>query len=196
MPRVRKAKVLEFNWSGPHSWPKFESESELPPIPKSPGVYLWTAEYKTGYIIYAAGITRRTIPTRFREHSAKYLSGEYTILDVKAMNQGIRKEIWHGWEWTPEKRSEYQHRENELVAAARRQLEAFKVFVTDVGTAPRLLERIEAAIMLNLYEESSPYCDLPDQGMMLAPRGEGEEPITIRFTSKVKLFGLPVMLEV
>lgn len=188
--------TIEVDWTGPYAWPTFEGESGLPSIPKHPGVYLWACEYLTGYIIYAAGITRRSIPTRLREHTAKYMKGDYTILDMTAMNRGVREELWHGWGWTPEKCKDYEERKDELVAAACRQLAAFRVFVADVGTVPRILERLEAAIMHALYGEPPPYCKIPDRGMMLAPRWESEEPITVRFRSEVKLFGLPLELEI
>lgn len=190
------ANAIGIEWTGPYAWPTYEAESDLPPIPKHPGIYLWVSEYQAGYIIYAAGITRRSIPTRLREHTAKYMTGDYTILDMTAMNCGVRKEIWHGWGWTPEKRKDYEERKDDLVAAARHQLAAFRIFVADVGTVPRLLERLEAAIMNALYREPPPYCDIPDRGMMLAPRWESEEPITVRFRSEVKLFGLPPDLEI
>lgn len=187
---------IEIRWTGPYAWPTFETDSVLPAIPKHPGVYLWTSEYEDGYIIYAAGITRRPIPIRFREHTRKYITGDYTILDMAAMSRGVRKEIWHGWGWTPEKRRDYEQHKRDLVVGARRQLAAFRVFVADVGTAPRLLERIEAAIMIALYEQPSPCCDIPDRGMMLAPRRDSEEPMTARFQSVVKLLGLPPELEI
>ena len=190
------ANTIEVEWDGPYAWPTFEGESGLPSIPNHSGVYLLASEYQTGFIIYAAGITRRSIPTRLREHTAKYMTGDYTILDMTAITHGVRKEIWHGWGWTPEKRKDYEECKGNLVAAARRQLAAFRVFVTDVGTAPRLLERLEAAIMNALYGESPPYCEIPDRGMMLAPRWESEEPITARFRSEVTLFGLPPEIEI
>ena len=193
---IEGANTMEVKWTGPFAWPTFETESNLPPIPEHPGVYLMTSEYETGYIIYAAGITRRPVPIRLREHTAKYLSGDYTILEMAAMKRGLRKEIWHGWGWTPEKRKEFEHRNTELVAGARKQLAAFRTFVADVGSAPRILERIEAAIMNALYQESPPFCEIPDKGMMLAPRWESETPMTVHFRGSAKLFGLPQKLDI
>jgi hypothetical protein len=42
-----------------------------------------------------------------------------------------------------------------------------------------------------LYHEASPLCDVPDRGMMLAPRWETEEPITVWNVCGRKLHGLP-----
>lgn len=75
---------IEITWTGPYGWPKYETESNLRPIPKHPGVYLQTVEYRDGYLIYAAGLTRRPIPTRFREHTRKYMTGDYNVLEVVA----------------------------------------------------------------------------------------------------------------
>ena len=65
---------IEVTWNGPYGWPTFESENNLRPIPRNPGVYLQTFRYQDGYLIYAAGITRRPVPTRFREHRGMQLA--------------------------------------------------------------------------------------------------------------------------
>ena len=188
--------AIDAMWSGPFAWPTFESETKLPSIPNHPGAYLMAVEYLNGYLIYAAGITRRPIPTRFREHTLKYMSGDYTVLDIIAMKEGIRKEIWHGWGWTPEKRTEYENRKLTIVEAARKQLAGFRIFVANVGVQPRLLERLEASIMDKLYQEPSPFCEIPDKGMMLAPRLEAEEIIVVKNECSATLYGLPKHLEI
>lgn len=193
---IQDESVIEINWSGPYGWPQFETESNLHPIPKIPGVYLQTVEYQDGYLIYAAGLTRRSIPKRFREHTCKYMSGDYTVLDIAAMQQGIRSEVWHGWGWSPEKRAEFEERKSIILNAVRKQLTGFRIFVADVGTQPRILERLEASIMNNLYQQPSPFCDIPDRGMMLAPRWNSENPIIAKNKCAVMLHGLPPCLEI
>ena len=91
----------KIEWDGPFGWPKFEGD--LPSIPERPGVYLETVEYQNGYLIYAAGITRRPMPKRFREHTGEYMNGIYNVLDIVAMKAGFRKEVWHGF-WMAKKR--------------------------------------------------------------------------------------------
>lgn len=185
---------IDVIWTGPYSWPKFESENQLPSIPKHSGVYLWTIEYQNGYLIYAAGITRRSIPSRFREHTQKYMSGDYTVLDIAAMEQGIRKEIWHGWGWTPEKRNDFNNRKLMILDAAHKQLSGFRIFVANVDQ-PRISERIEAAIMNCLYQQPAPLCDIPDKGMFLAPRRQNEQPFIVKNITDVHLHGLPQSFE-
>jgi hypothetical protein len=182
-------------WSGPYSWPGFETESSLAPLPAQPGVYLMTVDYQDGYLIYAAGLTRRSIRQRLGEHTRKYMSGDYNVLEITAMQQGIRSEVWHGWGWSAEKRIEFEQRKSCILAAARKQLAGFRIFTVHVGTEPRLLERLEAAIMKSLYQQPSPFCDIPDKGMMLAPRRNSESRLFARNQCAAVLYGLPAFLE-
>jgi|ERR1035441_1642971 hypothetical protein len=189
---------IDVEWLGPFGWPKFKSN--LPSIPNVPGVYLWTVEYQDGYIIYAAGITRRPMPQRFREHTREYMNGTYNVLDIAAMKVGFRKEVWHGF-WMKKKRpreklAEYKKRQLQIQEAVRKQLGGFRIFTANIGTKPRILERLEAAIMENLYKQPMPLCDIPDRGMMLAPRRNSEIPIIINNQCSVMLHGLPACLEI
>ena len=188
----------EIEWHGPFGWPKYEGK--LKPVPKIPGVYLLTVEYQTGYLIYAAGITRRTMPKRFREHTREYMNGIYNVLDIAAMQAGFRKEIWHAFWMTKilprEKLAEYEERKPEIQKAVRNQLFGFRIFAANIGTKPRILERLEAAIMETLYNQPMPLCDVPDKGMMLAPCRETEVPIVVRNKASQALYGLPACLEI
>ncbi len=193
--QINVTRDIKIKWRGPFGWPKFEGD--LPSIPKVRGVYLWTVEYQNGYLIYVAGFTRRPMPERFREHTRNYMSGMYFVLDIGAMQRGVRKEVWPGF-WTGKRsrkqQAEYHKRQTEIQDAARKQLEGFRVFVAKIGTEPRILERLEAAIMGNLSKQPAPFCDIPDPGMHLAPRWESETPITIHNKYPVTLHGLPSRL--
>ncbi len=72
----------------------------------------------------------------------------------------------------------------------------FRIFVADVGNQPRILERIEASIMDHLNQLPSPFCDIPDQGMMLAGRWRDEKPILMKSRSRAKIHGIPEFLEI
>jgi hypothetical protein len=181
-------------WNGPFSWPKFEEKSGLPSIPKSSGVYLQTFRYLNGYLIYSAGITRRPFPVRFREHSRSYMNGDYNVLDPSKAEQGVREEIWHGWSYAKTHRSQFEERKLEIQEAVKEHLARFCLFVAEIGTERRLLERIEGSIMKHLSEQPPPYCSIPDQGMMLAPRWDHEIPRLMRNYSKVKIYGIPKIL--
>ena len=192
----QETNVIQVLWEGPYSWPGYEDDNYLPKIPMVPGIYLLTFEYQQGYLIYAAGLTRRPVPVRFREHTRHYMNGDYNVLDLIAAQQGIRKEIWHGWGYAREHRDEFEGQKSKILEEVRRQLAGFRIFVADVGTERRLLERIEASIMNHLSQQPSPYSDVPDKDMMLAPRWNDEPPMLMNSRSKAKLYGLPECLEI
>lgn len=178
-------------WQGPYSWPNYEQKNNLPSLPKQSGLYLQTVIYNDGYLIYAAGLTRRTVRQRFREHTRKYMSGDYNVLDMNEMQKGIRQEVWHGWGWTPAKKEKFEEQKLVIQVAVQEQLAGFCIFVAHMGNEPRILERLEAAVMNTLYRRPSPLCDIPDRGMMLAPRWAWEEAITVTNECSFLLHGLP-----
>lgn len=188
---------LKAAWKGPYGWPSYEQQNDLPSLPKQSGLYLLTVPYEDGFLIYAAGLTRRMVGHRFREHTRKYVSGDYNnVLDIDEMQKGVRREIWHGWGWTPAKREEFEARKSSIMTAVQKQLLGFHIFVADIGNEPRLLERLEAAIMYCLYKQPSPLCDIPDKGMRLAPRWSTETPITVTNECDLLLYGLPQQFEI
>jgi len=187
---------VTLDWRGPFSWPGFERENGQQPIPSISGVYLQTFHNGRDFVVYAAGITRRRVSTRFREHTRKYLSGEYNVLHAPSAERGIRREIWHGWAYARSHQEEFVERQNEITEAVRGQLAAFRIFVADPGSENRLLERIEARIMALLYEQPSPFSELPDRGMHLAPRRPEEPPIPVVSKAACRLLGIPGRFDV
>jgi len=79
----------------------------------------------------------------------------------------------------PAKETEFGRRRAEIAKNAREQMNACRVFAAEFTIERRLLERLEASIMDQLYNASKPFCDIPDRGMMLAPRWQSETPITV-----------------
>ncbi|CCE25323.1 conserved protein of unknown function [Methylotuvimicrobium alcaliphilum 20Z] len=190
--------MIELRWEGPFSWPNRINQGIDKPLSDSTasskcGVYLWTVEYCGGYLIYAAGITRRPFEKRFREHTRAYLNGVYTVFDVPSLKTGVRKVIWDGF-WFQKncaaKKLEFDNRSEEISIATNELLSNYRVFVAPITPNPRLLERIEAAIMNTLYSTTGPTSTIPDRGMALAPRWPEEDPIRIRNSSPVLLHGL------
>ena len=104
--------------------------------------------------------------------------------------------MWQGWGWNPEKREVFEKRKSDILDAVDEQLAGFRIFIADIGTEPRILERLEAAIMNRLYSQPSPLRDIPDEGMFLAPRWDSEEPIIATITCEATLHGLPEHLEI
>ncbi len=193
---LTKKSMLKVRWQGPFGWPGYEGVNGLPPVPKVPGVYLLTFEYENGYIIYCAGFSGRSVPDRLREHTREFMNGRYNVLDVEALRQGSRVEVWHGWGYARQHRDEFERRKQEILEAVRKELAAFRVFVAALPCNKRLLERLEAAIMDALYEQLPPISIIPDQGMHLSRRKDGEEPIIVENVSPARLYGLPSLLQI
>ena len=124
---------LKISWNGPFDWPQARQSS---PLADLCGVYMQTVESDTGYVVYGFGITKRPVSQRFSEHRRKILKGKYTLLDLDAMRQGIRQEIWHGL-WashdSDEREAEFTRREEELKDVAKQQMAAYKIFVAEVS---------------------------------------------------------------
>jgi hypothetical protein len=117
-------------------------------------------------------------------------------LDVAQLKNGVRSEVWHGCGWNAAKRAEFAASRSEIEEAARRLLTAFRVFVTSVDPHSRVPERLEAAIVNCLYAAPAPICDVPDKGMMLAPKRNSEEPIAVLNACGSELHGLLVRLSI
>ena len=159
---------------------------------------MWTVESDVGYVVYAFGVTRRSVSQRMGEHRRAILRGKYTLFDIDAMRQGIRKEIWHGlWAGhdSEEREAAFARREEELQEVGRQQMAAFKIFVAEVSDL-RIQHRMETALMAVLYVAPKPFCDLPDKGMHLVPRRENEPRITITNETNHRFLNLPETVEI
>jgi len=186
--------IEEIFWHGPFSWPGYEKYNQLNSMPNMEGVYLWTFKYKDGYVLYSAGITNSTIK-RFREHTRNYKNGEYNVIDVEAAERGERVEIWHGWQYAKMHREEFIKMKERILDAVERQLMAFRIFIAEICDK-RKRERIEAALMLNIYNLQEPWAELADRGMFLKGRYNSEIPIRIKNICSNKIYGLPEILEI
>lgn len=188
---------IDLAWEGPFAWPGFETAASLPVLPEAPGVYIQACDYAGGFVILGCGVTRRPVAQRLREHTPKYLNGQYTVLDIEAARSGVRSEVWHGWSYAREHRDEFESRKSEIRDAVRRYLAGLRVFLADPsagGRDSRLRERLEASIIDSLYQQPSPLCDLPDRGTLQLRRRAGELPVLIRNTSLSVLHGHPAEL--
>jgi hypothetical protein len=191
---------ITLNWQGPFSWPssactELSDWCDEPEIAKSSGIYLWTIEHNGGYLIYTAGLTRCSFRKRFSEHNRNYYKGIYTIFDVPSMQEGRRKIIWPGFWFTknipPALVEEYKDRREEIKHATDIFLSNYRVFVVEVPKSQRLLERLEAAIMFNLYRMNGPGSDIPARGMKLTPKYNHELPIRVHSKVDGVFHGLP-----
>jgi len=191
--KIEKEDVI---WNGPYSFPGFEEINGLNAIPDVEGIYLFTFKYKDGFLLYGAGITNST-KRRISEHCRKYKTGNYTILDVKSAEDGLRKEIWHGWPKKGEERmhqQEFRKRKETILKSVEKQLCAFRVFIAEVSDK-RKRARIEASIMQYIYNSKEHWSKLADRGMHLQARYNYEMPIEAKNINSNKIFGLTEILE-
>lgn len=183
---------------GPYGWPKREGAQS--PLTTTPGVYLMTVYHKDGYMPFGVGVTRRPPRERFMEHTREYNSGWYHILDLEEAQRGTRKVTWEGWKWTPQKRADYEARRDSIVALAERQMTATSVFVIDTSKAPseapRVQERLEAAIIIHNYKFKDTLFDSAGRGMQRAPRRDSEEPMLVTLQSNASFYRLPSVIEI
>ncbi len=205
-PKLREGHEENYGKSirifGPFTWPGFPQKGICPleSVSRSAsGLYLWTFPYREGFIVYAAGITRRSFLKRFKEHTKNYLSGVYTIFDLDEMRQGKKIKIWPGF-WMKKDRKhlekEFFAREAEIKKSIQCQLSEYRIFLSEVPATPRLLERLEAAIMNHLYSLEAPFSTIPDKGMMLASRWENEQPIFVNIECETEILGIPDVLTI
>lgn len=187
-------KTEEITWEGPFSWNRFEQINRLKPIPDIAGIYLFTFEYSDGYILRSAGVTSST-KRRFAEHTREFMNGKYTVLEVESAQIGQRKEIWHGWEYAKGHRDEFIEHRDFILKFVEKELAAYRLFVAQVGDK-RKRERIEFAIMHNIYASKEPWADLVDGAVALRGRENKEVPIEIKNICPYKIYGLSEILEV
>ena len=187
-------KTEDVEWQGPFSWTGYEKINKLKPIQDIAGVYLMTFEYKDGYILRSAGVSN-SAKRRFSQHKREYIKGKYTVLDVEYAKNGERKEIWHGWEYAKAHQGKFLENKDYILESVEKELGAYRLFISEV-TDKRKRERIEFAIMLNIYSSKEPWSDLVDGGMALRGRFNYEIPIEVKNKCLYKMYGLPEILEV
>lgn len=151
-------------------------------------------QYNDGFITYSVGITNST-KRRIAAHTRAYKKGEYTVLDTKSAGNGVRKEIWHGWQYAKDHEDEYSARKDTINEAVEKQLCSFRIFIAEMPDK-RLRERLEAGIMHNIYIAKEPWADLADRGMHLKGRTNFEMPISAENISQSIIYGLPKIIEI
>ena len=131
---------------------------------------------------------------RFLQHGREYKIGNYTLLDVEYAKIGIRKEIWHGWQYAKAHQSQFFEFEDRILKFIEKNWEPTKYLLLRLTTNER--ERLEAAILINIYASKELWADLVDGGMNIRSRYNYEVPIQIRNICEQKIFGLPGIVEI
>lgn len=191
---VSLIKTEDIIWRGPFSWPGYEQVNKIKVVPDIAGVYLFTFEYKGGFILRLVGVTN-SMKRRFQEHTREYVKGRYTVLDVDSAKNGIRKELWHGWQYARDHQKQFFSYKNRIMELVEKELRAYRIFITQVDNR-RKRERIEAALLIDIYSSTERWADLFDGGMSFRRRYNYEMPIRVRSICRCKLYGLPETVEI
>jgi len=187
--------TLDVEWYGPLAWLSGDDGGIFSAdLGRQHGVYLFTIPFRGEALVYAAGVTRRSFRDRLWEHTKEYFAGTYNVLDASALLDGQRRVLWPGlWykadAWT--RLEALIARGQTHFAEVTQLLHTFQIFLAPLPKDQRLLERIEAAIMLALYSAPPPFSEIPDPGMHLSPRRPEEPAIMMHSHSEVPFCGLP-----
>ncbi len=191
---VSMIKTEDLIWQGPFSWIGYEQINGSKPIPDIAGVYLFTFEYLDGYILRSVGITN-SMKRRLAQHTREYKKGNYTLLDVESAKNGLRRELWHGWQYAKEHQDTFLENKDVILEFVEKELVSYRLFISKIVDR-RTRERIEAAILINAYSSKEPCHDLIDGGMALIGRYNYEIPIEVTNVCSHKLYGLPEIIEI
>ena len=133
----------------------------------------------------------------YQTHIREYKKGSYTIIDLYALENFERKEIWHGWDLAKSEDSKkYFKKHGEYYSnTIDRQLYSYRVFISEIVDV-RKRERIEAALMLNAYQSYERWADLVPRGMSLKGRFNCEIPIIIKNKCHTNIIGIPDKIEI
>jgi len=188
--------ILTMHWSGPHRWPKGGRQPREEALEQG-GVYVFSVEHPQGYLVYCAGHTQH-FRKRFRQHDRCYWNGTYSIFDHSAFAAGKRVKVWPGF-WFRKHQplqllEDYEARKAEILAATKRWLDGYRVFVAPIDAGKRIRQRIESALMQAFMEAEPPACDMPDQGMSLSSRWPWEEPLAVEKRYHNRILGMPAKM--
>jgi predicted GIY-YIG superfamily endonuclease len=190
---ANKIQALPLDWNNIISWTDIENQ-HFNILPEYSGVYvfIFTIDYKN--FIYNAGITN-SIRRRLKQHRNAFYNGQYTILDMNGLNNKLRKEIWHGWQYAKEHKDEFIERKLEIQNAVKNQLENTKISFCRIDDL-RIKERIEYSLMYNIYNNTEWYSDIMDRGTFIHGRLTYEIPIRTINRIDQEVIGIPSEFEI
>jgi len=143
------------------------------------------------------GVTK-SMKKRFQSHSRSFRNGEYYILHPEQASKGVREVLWD-WKYS-ENKEEFEKNKNLLLKDVEKQLVAMRIFVAEIPSL-HLKERMEGALIKNLYGSNESWAKLADRGMhYLDPKpsdkGYYGQPIIAENVCSAKIYGLPDKLKV
>lgn len=191
---------LLVNFKGPFSWlgnGNTESIFESPEG-KLSGLYLWTIKITDGELIYYVGITNRTFAQRSKEHFKEHFAGFYHLCSPTEFSQGEKIHLWNGMYGSTSEKSltKFVNRYKELSNSMEELAKIYRFYLAPLQHERRILERIEGALAIYLYNQPGKIGEFQEKGVNYRPRWQTEEPLIAEFSSAEKLLGLPRVLEI
>ena len=98
------------------------------------------------------------------------------------------------WKYARDNADKFEERKSDILLALDIQLKSYKIFTVKLDDK-RLRERLESAIMLNIYVQNEDWSDLQDRGMMLRGRYTYEMPIKGLNKVPCRIYGLKEEIE-
>lgn len=185
--------VGPFSWLGETNAPSLFDED----ISKKSGIYLWTIETQEGFLVYYVGETGRTFSERMKEHLMGHLAGFYHLNDPDEFQKGKRVPLWPGIFDIENKvsLSTLGKKHSELSDLIYQLSQQYRFFFASTKIEKRLVERIESAIAIHLYNQKGVVGDFQEKGIRYRPRWTRETPVKVSFTTTKKIIGFPTELE-
>lgn len=157
------------------------------------GIYLWTVQFRGGFLINYIGETGTSFSRRMKDHMIQCLGGNYRICDAERLLEGKKKILWNGV-WRKGTRDLLPMFVDEmyvkLAPQIRDYLRVLDVFVAPIEIDRRTRRRIEGSIAFSLREKAEPIGTIVSEDVRYFGRKQNETPIQVSITSSAKLFGL------
>ncbi len=201
MPEASSDTRIEISFQGPRCWADSPECSSIfsDPIGQQSGIYLWTVESDRGHVVFYVGRTSRSFSTRMREHLKEYLSGMYNIYDISQFRDRRTVLLWEGM-WRPGEEvrfPDFLSQHQELWPHLWGMITSIRLHLGAVGESDkRVLDRIEAAVALNLREQPGAIGGFQDPNIQYRPRRPDEDAMRASFRSEVQILGLPDELQI
>ena len=169
---------LSIQWFGPYS---FLQEDNLfhNPLSLEKGVYLWTIQYQSEYLVYYVGQTGTSFALRNLQHIQSYLNGFYRIYDPEMFAKGEKVLIWGGM-WKPDRKdpkfmTEFLINYPQFAPKILSFVGIFRLFIAPIDGNERVRERIEAAVAESLNQQSGIVGSFQDKDVRYNPRKTTEK---------------------
>ncbi len=191
---------LEVQLYGPFKWIEVAEDNVFTnSISSNRGIYLFTAPFKSKFMLYYVGETGKSFIERLAQHFQAYLIGQYHIYDAKDFINGTKTLLYEGWfniKPREKARIEYLERVQILGRKMLEFIECMRLFLIPLDKEKRILERVEAAIHKNTKQKPSPIGTFQDEGIVYRHRRKDEDPLGIHIKGFNLIAGLDQYIEI